>query len=67
MLWDEDEEQEEQLPVKAIRPMADGMIGPAKRFRDPDEQAEVERRIAIYARQVEEHGVITWLNRKGTG
>ncbi len=66
MRWDE-EDQEQILPVKAIRPITDAIIGPARRFRHPAEQEEVERRIAIYARQVEEQGFITWLKRKGTG
>jgi hypothetical protein len=30
-------------------------------FRSPQEQPEVDRRVAIYARQVEECGRITWL------
>ena len=31
------------------------------------EQAEVDRRVAIYARQVEQTGRITWLPHRGEG
>jgi hypothetical protein len=66
MRWDE-EEQNPVLPIKGWRPVAETIIGPECRFRHPAEQAEVERRVAIYARQVEELGVLTWLPRKGEG
>ena len=66
MRWDE--EMEPSHPVKAYRPVVmDSIVGPARRFRHPAVQAEIERRIAIYAKQVEETGRITWLPRRGSG
>ena len=48
---------------KAFRPRPDSPIGRGRRFRDPDEQAEVEYRVAVYAKQVERRGRITrWLS-----
>jgi len=36
----------------------------SNRLRSPAEQAEIDQRVAIYARQVEETGRILWLPRK---
>ena len=67
MRWNE-EEPEITLPARAIRPAsANFIVGPACRFRHPAEQAEIERRVAIYVQQVEQTGRITWLPRKGQG
>lgn len=56
------------LPAKGSRPLLMGDdIGPDRRFRDPAEQAEVERRVAIYAEQIEQTGSITWLPPRGSG
>jgi hypothetical protein len=44
------------------------LSGRGRRFRDPDEQAEVESRVAVYATQVEKRGRITrWLPWRGNG
>lgn len=68
MHWDEREIPKLLLkPIKARRPVADGIIGPNRRFRHPAVQAEIERRVAIYARQVEQTGQITWLPYRGSG
>ncbi|MFA6135241.1 MAG: hypothetical protein WC869_14605 [Phycisphaerae bacterium] len=37
------------------------------RMRHSLEQAEIERRVAIYARQVEERDRLTWLPHRGEG
>ena len=66
MCWEE-EDLEISLPTKARRPRPDSLDGPARRDRHPAMQAEVERRIAIYAQQVEQTGRITWLPRLGSG
>lgn len=67
MQWDQ-EDMNPALPVKAYRPVVmDVIIGPARRFRHPAVQAEIERRIAVYAQQVEQTGRITWLPRRGSG
>ncbi|RPI60688.1 MAG: hypothetical protein EHM48_06815 [Planctomycetaceae bacterium] len=66
MRWDE-ESQDTTLPVRGYRPVADTIIPPGRRFRDPDVQAEVERRLAIYIEQVERTGRIKWLPRRGSG
>jgi hypothetical protein len=48
---------------RARRPVPDVDIGRGRRFRDPDQQAEVEYRVAVYAKQVERRGRITrWLS-----
>jgi hypothetical protein len=55
---------------KAYRPTPDIIIiGRGRRFRDPDEQAEVESRVAFYAKLVEKRGRITprWLPWRGNG
>jgi hypothetical protein len=67
MRWDEEEELEESLPTKARRPRPDSIVGPASCNRHPAVQAEIERRVAIYARQVEQTGMITWLPSMGSG
>ena len=41
--------------------------GDSPRLRAPQEQAEIDRRVAIYAKQVEETGRITWLPHRGEG
>ena len=49
---------------RAIRPSAGALLArPAssERSRHPRTQAEIRRRVAIYARQIEEQGHITWL------
>ena len=57
-----------RLYQKAFRPKPDLPIGRGRRFRDPDEQAEVEYRIAVYAGQVERRGrIIHWLRWRGNG
>ncbi len=48
-------------------PLADTIIGANRRLRHPAVQEEIERRVAIYADQVEQHGRITWLPRRGSG
>ena len=53
---------------KAYRPVPGTIIGPDRRLRHPAVQAEVERRVSMYARQVEQHGRITrWLPARGSG
>jgi hypothetical protein len=60
MNWDEDELR---LYQKAYRPKPQEAIGRGRRFRDPDEQAEIEYRVDLYAKQVERRGRITrWLS-----
>ena len=36
-------------------------------FRSPQDQVEIDRRVAIYARQVRETGRIRWLPPKANG
>lgn len=55
---------------RAIRPSAalpSRQLVSSPRMRHPLEQVEIQRRVAIYARQVEEQGRITWLPHKGEG
>jgi hypothetical protein len=53
---------------KAYRPVPDTILGRGCRFRDPDEQMEVESHVAVYAQQVETQGHIRkWLPRRGNG
>jgi hypothetical protein len=66
MDW-EQEDLLEHLPIRAVRRMPDQRVGPGKKLRHPAVQAEIERRVAIYARQVEEHGCFTWLPFRGEG
>ena len=66
MRWDQDE-LVILLPSKGCRPVADTIIQPGRRFRHPAVQAEVERRVAIYAEQVEKTGQISWLPFRGSG
>jgi len=67
MRWDE-EAQDMTLPLRAHRPrVMDRIVGPGQRFRHPAEQAEIECRVAIYARQVEQIGRIAWLSHRGEG
>ena len=57
-----------RLYHKAYRPVPDKIIGPDCRLRDPALQAEIERRVEIYAEQVERQGRITrWLPWRGSG
>ena len=51
------------LPVT----LPDTLIGADSRLRHPAAQAEVEARVAIYAEQVEQHGRMRWLPRRGSG
>ena len=56
------------LPQKAFRPVPDTDIGRGRRFRDPDEQSEIETRVVFYTKLVAERGHITrWLPRRGNG
>jgi hypothetical protein len=65
MNWDEDRFR---LYQKAYRPKPHEAIGRGRRFRDPEEQAEVDRRVEVYAKEVELLGRITrWLPRRGSG
>ena len=66
MRWDE-EESHVSLPARAHRPVAEFAVGPSRRFRHPAVQAEIERRVAIYERQVQQTGCITWLPYRGSG
>lgn len=66
MRWDE-RELDMRLPAKARMPTPDTTIPNGRRFRLPEVQAEVERRIAIYTSQVEQQGYINWLPHKGDG
>jgi len=66
MRWDEDD-LKMGVPVKGYRPRVEVAVGPDRRFRHPAAQAIIDRRVAIYATQVEEQGFITWLPRKGSG
>jgi len=52
-------------PSQAMLPLKTKCV--SARFRTPEEQAEIDRRVAIYTRQVEETGRITWLPQKGEG
>jgi hypothetical protein len=57
-----------RLYQKAYRPKPEEATGPDRRFRHPEEQAEIESRIAIYAEQIEKHGRFTRrLPKKGSG
>ena len=63
-------EHEVKSMDRAIRPSAAVLsrkVASSPRLRHPSEQAEIDRRVAIYTRQVEEHGRITWLPHKGEG
>ena len=63
--WDEDGFW---LYQKTHRPAPDTIIGPDRRFRDPAVQAEIERRVEVYAKEVEQQGHITrWLPMRGSG
>jgi hypothetical protein len=54
--------------LRAYRPSPDTIIGPDRRFRHPEEQAEVEYRVVVYAGQVERWGrIIRWLPWRGSG
>ena len=65
MNWDEGGFR---LYQKAYRPKPQEAIGRGRRFRDPEEQAEVDRRVEVYAKEVEQQGRITrWLPRRGSG
>jgi hypothetical protein len=67
MRWDE-ESNDMSHSQRAFRPVVmDVVVGPAKRFRHPAVQAEIERRITIYTSQVEQTGRITWLPMRGKG
>ena len=58
--WDEDGFR---LYQKAYRPKPEEATGPDRRFRDPDEEAEVEYRVDVYAKPVERRGRTTrWLS-----
>ena len=63
------DEDEFRLYQKAYRPKPQEAIGRGRRFRDPDEQSEVESRVAFYAKLVEQRGRITprWLPWRGNG
>lgn len=52
---------------KAFRPKPDKEIRTDRRHLHPAEQDEIKRRAAIYAKQVAEHGQITWLPHRGSG
>jgi len=39
----------------------------SNRFRSPEEQNEISRRVAIYARQVRATGRLTWLPHREAG
>ena len=54
---------------QAYRPSACiTLSGRGRRFRDPDEQTEVESRVTFYAKLVEKRGRITrWLPWRGNG
>ena len=69
MSWEqEDSEMESPLrPMRARRPVADTLIGPSRRFRHSAVQAEIERRVDIYARQYARGGRIRWLPPRGSG
>jgi hypothetical protein len=47
--------------------LADTIIGADRRLRHPATQAEIEYRVGVYANQVEQHGRISWLPRRGSG
>ena len=54
--------------LRAYRPAPDTIIGPGRRFREPEVQAEIDQRIVLYTQDVEQHGRITrWLPRRGSG
>lgn len=55
---------------RAFRPSAalpPQQAASSTRRNHPAVQAEVDRRVEIYARQVEERGRITWLPHRGSG
>lgn len=67
MRWDK-EAQDAGVTIKAFRPrVTDVIVGPARKNRHPAVQAEIERRVAIYAHQVEQTGRIRWLPYLGSG
>ena len=63
--------EERRSTDTAIRPSL-AMLCPGTQddnpyLRAPEEQTEIDRRVAIYAKQVEETGRITWLPHRGEG
>ncbi len=55
---------------RAIRPstaLPPRPVTCSPRMRHPQEQMEIERRVVIYARQVERTGQIAWLPHRGEG
>jgi hypothetical protein len=57
-----------RLYQKAYRPKPVEAIGTDRRFRHPEEQAEIERRVEILAEQIEKNGRFTRrLPRRGSG
>jgi hypothetical protein len=64
-------EQEQAMDTGAMRPMRACRTSAMHRpgdfpgaFRSPQEQPEVDRRVAIYTRQIETQGFITWIPRR---
>ncbi len=53
-------------PSQAMTPPQSTKIG-RRRYRTPEERAEIRRRVAIYERQVEHLGRIVWLPPRGAG
>jgi len=45
----------------------DTIIGADRRLRHPAVQAEIELRVSIYTKQVEEQGYISWLPHRCSG
>lgn len=63
-------EHEVESMDKAFRPstaMPSRQVASNQHLRHPQEQAEIDSRVAIYIRQIEQEGRIRWLPRKGEG
>ena len=67
-------EQEEEMTIVMTRPMRACRPGAIREplrmtqaFRAPQDQTEVDRRVAIYAQQIADTGVIAWLPRREDG
>jgi hypothetical protein len=63
----EDDREIESLD-RAFRPSQASPPRPVasySRLRSPQQQAEIDQRVAMYAAQVEQQGFITWLPMRG--
>ncbi|HOD81760.1 MAG: hypothetical protein BWX88_03435 [Planctomycetes bacterium ADurb.Bin126] len=61
MDWDEEEEPIDAVPTRARRPDRGTNDRTVVAERSPQTQVEIERRVALYARQMEQRGYFNWL------